>query len=104
MRLIHLLLGLPLIAASVAGIGVGCGDRNAEVTTSGPSTSGSSTESGNSSSGAGGASAGCYAGLKSIALTPADSTVKLDGKAAAPLTFNAEGTFGSGTMTIRMSP
>src|SRR5262245_21771742 len=81
MRLIHLLLGLPLIAASIAGIGVGCGDRNAEVTTSGPSqSSGSSTESGSSSSGAGGASAACFPGLKSIVLAPADSTVKLDGK------------------------
>ncbi len=38
----------------------------------------------------------CFAGLEAIELSPADSTVVLDGMAAPPVTFQATGTFAGG--------
>ncbi|MCC6522139.1 MAG: hypothetical protein IT373_05715 [Polyangiaceae bacterium] len=51
--------------------------------------------------GAGGHAVACIPGLQSIALTPADSTVTLDGGPATPIAFTATGTLGdSSTVTI----
>ncbi len=44
-----------------------------------------------------GVPADCVDGLQSIALTPADSTVTLDGTSAAPVTFTASGTLDNGS-------
>ena len=79
-------LGLALAGA--------CGD-------SGEGTAGSSSGFGASGAGGGGtggsgASAGCLAGLESIELSPADSTVQLDGIYAAPIPFNATAVFSGG--------
>jgi hypothetical protein len=65
------------------------------------------TGSGAGGPGAGGANVGgggvgagmgmCFAGLESLALSPADSTVQLTGAAVPPITFDVTGTFADGT-------
>lgn len=61
--------------------------------------SGACSSSGDgATSGAGAGSVSCIAGLESIALDPADSTITLDGMAAPPVTFVATGSFADGNM------
>jgi hypothetical protein len=113
-----------IAAAALAALQPGCGDGRGEVTQTGTGNTAGSTNNGGSgatasggggsagqggdtivggggsggtagSAGAGGGG-GCVQGLKSIALSPDNSTVMLDGNAAAPITFTATGTLDSG--------
>lgn len=57
----------------------------------------SSGTAGNGGAGTGGTMGACIPGLTSIALSPANQTVMLDGGPAAPVPFTATGTFSDGT-------
>lgn len=87
---------LPIALGFVAIVGFSCGNG----TNSG---TGSSSSGGTGTAGAGGKGTGggqqavCIEGLKSIALSPASSSVKLDGNAAKPISFVATGTYADGT-------
>ncbi len=78
--------------------GCSCGSDNDDATHPGGTTTGAGGAGAGTATGAGGGQqVSCVPGLKSIALTPADSTVMLDGVSAAPIPFTATGSFGDGT-------
>lgn len=90
---------IPVIGLAIAIGAYACGgDTNGDTAgTASTSTGSGSGGAGSSGTAAGGGSqVACIDGLKSIALTPADSKVTLDGNAAAPITFTATGTFSDG--------
>lgn len=67
--------------------------------TTGTSTAGTGGAGGGIGTG-GGSTGGCVAGLQALALSPADSTVLLDGGPAAPVMFTATGTFKDGDAPV----
>lgn len=96
------ILILPILLGFVAGA-MSCGDG----TNTGKGGSASGGKGGTGGIGAGGMNTGgmgvgggqqvvCIDGLKSIALTPANSSVKLNGGSAAPISFVATGTYADG--------
>jgi hypothetical protein len=86
---------IAFLASCVLGIGLAAGwSCSSEGSDDGPSSSGPGA------GGAGGNQAACIEGLQSIALTPADQVVLLDGKSAAPITFTATGTWTGGVEQV----
>jgi hypothetical protein len=73
--------------------GCSCGADDNTATQSSGTASGATGGGGSG----GGVQVSCVPGLKSIALTPADSTVVLDGTNAPPVTFTATGSFDDDT-------
>lgn len=86
MRRWLILVGLALWATG----GCSCGND-----TEGGSTAGAGAAGAGGGHGGGGQA--CVPGLASIALTPANQTVQLDGVSAAPITFTATGTLEDGS-------
>lgn len=93
-------MGVSLVLLAIAPWSGGCScgsDTDPGTPSSGTLSGGSGgAGAGGGTGGAGGAQVGCLADLESIALTPADSTVNLDGVSAAPILFTATGTFKDG--------
>lgn len=84
--------------------GFSCGGDTQTGGPAGTSATGGAAGHGGSGEGGagghGGGQVGCFAGLTSIALSPADSTVPLDGVSAPPIPFDATGTFEDGSVVL----
>src|SRR5262245_47537311 len=103
MRLANIsMLGLLGLSAVAAAVQSGCGDTTGEVTQTGTNSTGMAATGGagqagsNTGGGGAGGSGQCIAGLKSIALTPDNSTVMLDGGPAKDIVFTAMGKLSAG--------
>lgn len=95
-------LFIVLLGSALCAVGFSCGGGGdagdtgggAHAASGGPGAGGAG---GHGSTGSGGGQVACIDDLESIALTPADETVRLDGVSAAPIAFKATGTWKGGT-------
>jgi hypothetical protein len=85
---------IALVAMAILGSAFSCGSEGDGTNgTGGTAAAAAHGGAGGGQGGSGGTIVTCVPGLQSIALTPADQTVQLDGVSAAPITFTATGTY-----------
>ncbi|HRI69994.1 MAG TPA: hypothetical protein PK156_37450 [Polyangium sp.] len=93
MRTIYFPILIAVVGGAIAGACTN--DTNTNAAQGGTAAGGPGGGGGTGGKG-GGQQAVCIDGLKSITLSPADSSVKLDGNTAMPISFTATGTFADG--------
>lgn len=86
-----------ILVLSATAAGCSCTGDTEGNTTSGSTSSGGTGGNGTGGNGAGGnGQMACINGLSTIALSPANTSVTLNGGPASPITFTATGTFSDG--------